>query len=98
MQKTIPAHLASTYQLIQCAFPHGIDNQMYFPLLRILYEHMSDRNLAQVISEYSGKDYYGVLNDIYGVGELGTVLPEGIDSVKQKLMNCNYYENWLAGE
>lgn len=42
MQKTIPAHLASTYQLIQCAFPQGINEQIYLPLLKILYEHMSD--------------------------------------------------------
>jgi hypothetical protein len=36
MQKTIPTHLASTYQLLQRAFPNGIDEQFYLLLLSIL--------------------------------------------------------------
>lgn len=68
MQKTIPAHLASTYQLIWCAFPQGIDDQRYLALLSILYKNMSDRSLAQVVAEYTGKDYHFVLNDVYRVG------------------------------
>jgi len=30
MQKTIAPHLASTYQLLQCAFPQGIDERQWF--------------------------------------------------------------------
>lgn len=97
MQKTIPAHLASTYHLIQCAFTQGIDEQMYFPLLSTLYEHMSDRSLAQVIAEYTGKNYHIVLNDVYQVGTMGAFSSEVIDFVKQKLMSCDY-EKWLADE
>ena len=97
MQKTIPAHLASTYQLFQCAFPQGIDDRGYLPLLSILYTNMSDRSLAQVVAEYTGKDYHIVLNDVYRVGSMTTFSSEVIDSVKQKLMSCNY-EKWLADE
>ena len=97
MQKTIPAHLASTYQLIQRAFPQGIDEQIYLPLLKILYEHMSDRSLAQVIAEYTEKDYYGVLNDVYRVGSIDAFSSEIIEFVKQKLISCGY-EKWLADE
>lgn len=97
MQKTIPAHLTSTCQLIKCAFPQGIDEQIYLPLLKILYEHMSDRSLAQVIAEYTGKDYYRVLNDVYRVGSIDTFSSEIIEFVKQKLMNCGYQE-WLVYE
>ncbi|MEH2251649.1 DUF3349 domain-containing protein [Nostoc sp.] len=97
MQKTIPAHLASTYQLIQCAFPQGIDEQRYLPLLSILYKNMSDRSLAQVVAEYTGKDYHFVLNDVYRVGSMTNFSSEIMDSVKQKLMSCNY-EKWLADE
>lgn len=97
MQKTIPAHLASTYHLIQCAFPQGIDELMYFPLLSTLYEHMSDRSLAQVIAEYTGKNYHIVLNDVYRVGTMGAFSSEVIDFVKQKLMSCDY-EKWLTDE
>ena len=97
MQKTISAHLASTYQLSQCAFPQGIDDQKYLPLLSILYKNMSDRSLAQVVAEYTGKDYHVVLNDVYRVGSMTTFSSEVLDSVKQKLMSCNY-EKWLADE
>ncbi|MEH1790446.1 DUF3349 domain-containing protein [Nostoc sp.] len=97
MQKTIPAHLASTYELIQCAFPQGIDEQKYLPMLSILYTNMSDRSLAQVIADYTGKDYHIVLNDVYRVGSMTTFSDEVIDSVKQKL-NTPDYEKWLADE
>jgi hypothetical protein len=97
MQKTIALHLVSTYQLVQCAFPHGVDEQLYLPLLSILYEQMSDRNLAQVIAELTGRDYHVVLNDVYRVGAIATFSPELIDSVQQKLMGCNY-ERWLADD
>jgi hypothetical protein len=97
MQKTIPTHLASTYQLLQRAFPNGIDEQFYLPLLSILYEQMSDQNLAQVIAEFTGRDYHAVLNDVYRVGATPIVSPQSIDLIQQRLMSCNY-EAWLAGE
>ncbi|MCE2696336.1 MAG: hypothetical protein PX483_04700 [Nostocales cyanobacterium LE14-WE4] len=46
MQITISPHLQSTYKLIQNAFPKGIESQSYLPLLALLSEEMSDRNLA----------------------------------------------------
>ncbi len=96
MQKTIPTHLVSTYQLLQCAFPQGISEQFYLPLLSILYEEMSDRNLAQVIAEFTGREYPAVLNDVYGVAAKPTFTPELIEAVQRKLMSCNY-EKWLTG-
>ena len=97
MQKTIPAHLVSTYQLLQCAFPQGIEEQEYLPLLSILYEQMSDRSLAQAIAEFTGRDYQIVLNDVYRVGTAETFPSKGeevLNSIKQKLMCCDY-EKWL---
>jgi len=95
MQKTIPAHLISTYQLLQCAFPQGIEDQEYLPLLSILYEQMSDRSLAQVIAEFTGREYHTALNDVYRVGAAETLrVGEVVDSINQKLMRCDY-EKWL---
>ncbi|MER3494558.1 MAG: DUF3349 domain-containing protein [Mastigocladus sp. ERB_26_2] len=97
MPKTIPAHLVSTYQLLQCAFPQGIEEREYLPLLSILYEQMSDRSLAQVIAEFTGREYYAVLNDVYRVGTGGTFpseVEEVLNCVKQKLIRCDY-EKWL---
>ncbi len=97
MQKTVPAHLVSTYQLLECAFPQGIEEQEYLPLLSILYEQMSDRSLAQVIAEFTGREYHTVLNDVYRVGAAQTFLSEVeevLNGVKQRLMPCDY-EKWL---
>lgn len=91
MQKTIPTHLVSTYQLLQCAFPQGIEEKEYFPLLSVLYEQMSDRSLAQVIAEFTGREYSAVLNDVYQVGMEGSF---GGEEVKQRLIRCGY-EKWL---
>lgn len=92
MQKTIPTHLVSTYQLLQCAFPQRIEGQEYLPLLSVLYEQMSDRGLAQVVAEFTGREYPAVLNDVYRIG-----MAEGsfaVEEVKQKLIRCGY-EKWL---
>lgn len=97
MQKTIPAHLASTYQLLQCAFPQGIDDQDYLPLLSILYEQMSDRSLVQAIAEFTGKEYHIVLNDVYHIGAIAAFSAEVTDPIKQKLIHCDY-EKWLVEE
>jgi hypothetical protein len=97
MQKTIPTHLTNTYQLIQRAFPQGLDEQVYLPLLSILSEQMSDRTLAQVIAEYTGKDYHGVLNDVYQAGSGIESSTETIEAVKQRLASFGY-EKWLADE
>lgn len=97
MQVTLAPYLLSTYKLIQCAFPDGIDSEYYFPLLALLYNEMSDRCLAQVISQYTGQDYYIVLNDVYGVGSTNVPSPEAIVKVKQRLLACGY-EKWLKEE
>jgi hypothetical protein len=97
MQKTIPTHLVSTYQLLKCAFPQGFSEQFYLPLLSILHEKISDRNLAQVMAEFTGREYHAVLNDVYQAASTSTFSPELIEAVRQKLMDCNY-EEWLVGE
>jgi hypothetical protein len=97
MQKTIPTHLVSTYQLLKCAFPQGFSEPFYLPLLSILHEEMSDRNLAQVMAEFAGREYHAVLNDVYQAASTSTFSPELIEAVRQKLMDCNY-EEWLVGE
>ncbi len=47
------------------AFPHGIQSDVYFPLLTILEPELSDRHLASVIAALTDKEYSQVLNDIY---------------------------------
>jgi hypothetical protein len=84
-------------QVIYCAFPQGIDDRIYLPMLSILYKNMSDRSLAKVVAEYTGKDYHVVLNDVYRVGSITTFSSEVINLIQQKLNDCDY-EKWLAEE
>ncbi len=93
-QKTVPAHLVSTYQLLQCAFPQGVEDREYLPLLSLLYEQMSDRSLAQAIADFTGREYHLVLNDVYRVGSMSAFSAEVMDAINQKLIDCDY-EKWL---
>jgi diketogulonate reductase-like aldo/keto reductase len=94
MQITISPHLQSTYKLIQNAFPKGIELQSYLPLLALLSEEMSHRNLAEVVAYYSGKDYSVVLNDVYRVQLIDVPTSEAIANLREKLLICGY-EEWL---
>ncbi|BAY40396.1 hypothetical protein NIES2111_47790 [Nostoc sp. NIES-2111] len=94
MQLTIPPHLQSTYKLIQCAFPNGIEAEDYEPLLALLSEEMSDRNLAEVIAYYVGKEYSVVLNDVYRIQSINIAKAEAIDNLKNYLLTCGY-QQWL---
>lgn len=94
MQITISPHLQSTYKLIQCAFPKGIEPQNYLPLLALLSEEMSDRNLAEVVAYYSGKDYSVVINDVYRLQSINIPTSEAIANLKKRLLICGY-EQWL---
>ncbi|MEH1933577.1 MAG: DUF3349 domain-containing protein [Nostoc sp.] len=94
MQITIAPYLLSTYKLIQCAFPNGIETQDYFPLLALLDDEMSDRNLAEVVAHHTTKHYGIVLNDVYRVRTTDVPKAEAIDKLKQHLLVCGY-EEWL---
>ncbi|UKO99639.1 DUF3349 domain-containing protein [Nostoc sp. UHCC 0870] len=94
MQITIPPHLQSTYKLIQCAFSDGIEAENYDLLLALLSEEMSDRNLAEVIAYYVGKDYRIVLNDVYRVQSIAVPKGEAINNLKKVLLSCGY-QDWI---
>jgi transposase len=88
--------LKSTYILLDKAFPNGIDERHYFSLLKVLYEHLSDRNLAEVISKVSGKAESIVLNDIYKVAA-NIVTCEEVPTVIEMLNFCGF-SKWIEEE
>ena len=94
MQITISPHLQSTYKLIRSAFPKGIEPQNYLPLLALLSEEMSDRNLAEVLAYYTNKDYSVILNDVYRVQSIDVPTSEAIANLKERLLICGY-KQWL---
>lgn len=94
MSETIPSYLINTYKMLESPFPDGIDERTYWLLLFVLHENMSDRILARVIADFTGKDYYKVLNDIYRVATLETLSADEMETIKQQLIDHGY-EQWL---
>ncbi len=64
-QNQLPQPLWSAARMLRSAFPHGIPDTAYGPVLALLYEHFSDRHLAQLMADATGKDAARVLNDIH---------------------------------
>jgi hypothetical protein len=94
MLESLPSYLTDTDRMLASAFPNGLDDDAYWPLLFLLYENMSDRSLARSIAHFTEKDYYRVLNYIYSVTTLQTLSTEAIERVKQQLIKHGY-ERWL---
>lgn len=93
----LPPHLRTTYSLLQSAFPQGVDRQVYLPLLALLAEHLSDRNLAEVMACAFGIDYEHAVNDIYRARSTAVPSPAAVEKVKQQLLPFGY-ENWVRDE
>ncbi|MBZ4377081.1 DUF3349 domain-containing protein [Corallococcus interemptor] len=90
--------LMSTVALIKRAFPEGVTEADYLPLLTVLYPHMSDRNLAMVVGHFVGQAYPLVLNDIYGVGGGSKpASPDGVAAVQGRLVAAGL-EEWIKEE
>ena len=60
----IQDHNRPTYILLNSAFPGGVPEPFYLPLLFVLYEEMSNRSISRVISFVTDKEYSEVYNDI----------------------------------
>ncbi len=97
MQSTTIHELTSTIKLIQRAFPDGIQEKWYLPLLTILEPELSDRNLASVMANVTDKEYHIVLNDIYKVKSQPIKDITLLESTRSLLDNAGY-QQWLEEE
>lgn len=85
---SIPAHLVSTADLISKAFPEGVQETDYVPLLAVLYPHMADKNLAEIVSLLTGRDRGVVLNDVYAAGAGVGLDPDAVAAVRARLVTA----------
>jgi len=93
----VPKHLESTYRMISSAYPNGIDESKYFPLIAVLYEYVSDRNLAEVISLFTSKKIEVVLNYVYRSQSTNKPHEYEIESIKRELTPFGF-EKWTEEE
>lgn len=63
MEEQVPPELRTAYSAICGAFPHGVPDDDYFPLLAALHGDFSDEALANVMAAVTGKDAVVVDND-----------------------------------
>jgi hypothetical protein len=90
-----PAGLESTYRLIASAYPDGVPEDSYWPLLTLLNEGMSFRPLARAVSHFTGKDYAHVYNDVLKINAAMVKPDEAeLERTRQRLVSCGYDE-WL---
>ena len=95
--KGIPPGLESTYALLRSAYPKGIPEQEYFAVLRLLYDYMSHRGLAQVISLLGGKEYMEAYNDVGGCVTDLAPDEQTLQAVRGKLV-AHGYDEWVKEE
>jgi Protein of unknown function (DUF3349) len=84
----VPAYMTSGYALVNRAFPEGIADETYWPLLSILGEEMSDRSVARLISYVTEREYANVLHDMLRVQSTDAPSAEEIKRVKDRLRAC----------
>src|SRR5262249_1488074 len=92
---TLESELLETETMIRAAFPSGIPEDEYFALLALLYEGMSFRTLATVMSYITGKPYPVVYNDVLGAVSEPELSAATIDQVRRKLQEHGY-DAWVA--
>jgi hypothetical protein len=94
MQPTVHPSLQSTVDMLRKAFPNGIPPQELLSVLRLLYDNMSDRNLAFVASVLTEQPSEVMLNKVYDAAGLSADDPRVLrmrDHLKQY-----GYDDWLT--
>lgn len=92
---TVPEYLHETFALLSRAFPGGIAEDEYIPLLAVLARHLCDENVAIVAAELTGRDRGIVLNDVYAAQECSESID--VDRVVRRLETAGFRE-WLSKE
>jgi hypothetical protein len=85
----------STARLIQCAFPEGLIDAEYYPLLYLLTREMSLRAASSFVGMLVGADYMYIYNDALGASSRDfEPNMEILEGLKSRLESCGFYK-WL---
>lgn len=86
-------YITMSIDMLRQAFPKPPTNSEYLALMRIMAPHMSQRNLADVLVIFTGRDDAKVANDVLGIG--GMALDEQEVQRVQRLLDGAGFEVWL---
>ena len=96
----LPDYFKSSYEMVRAAFPEGINDDNYYPLLFLLSEGMGQRGLARFMAALTGNPISRVYNDVLGVQSPVPAYkpaPERIEELKRRLQ-AHGYDEWVAEE
>ena len=86
--------LATTWALIERAFPCGVPPGDIDAVIHLLYDHMSDRQLSEVMARLSHIEVQVALNRIYQVAS-SPPPADRIDTVRTALRAAGF-DAWAA--
>ena len=83
--------------MLQLAYPAGLPAGDYFAVLSLLYEHMSNRCLAEAVALTFGREYIVVWNDVAKAVTTHVPKPETMERVRDRLRLAGY-DQWIHEE
>jgi hypothetical protein len=86
----VPEYLANDVRAIRAAYPQGVPQEEYEPLLYVLCESMSMRNVAHTLELCGIRDYSGAYNDIQGIAYNHAQYAEAAKPVLERLMRHGF--------
>jgi hypothetical protein len=96
MSVVLPKHLESSISMLASAYPTGIPTAEVLPVMRALYDHMSDRCLAKALGIMLGEDYALLLNRVYEAAQLD-ISSAPVQAVVE-LLERHGYREWCDEE
>lgn len=86
----------ATLEFLKCAFPNGLDEEEYFPLLHVLLGDMTIRAASWLVGILLSKHYMDIYND--ALYAKSSYVPDStvVESLTKRLEECGYSE-WLKG-
>ena len=83
--------------MLRAAFPNGVAEADYLPLLAVLYEGMSFRGVANVMAKFTGRPYASVYNDVLGAASDQGPTEDAKGSVRD-ILRKHGFDAWVAKE
>ncbi len=88
--RDVPDYLMPYIKMLRCAYPKGLSENEYFPLLGALGQIMNHRGTANVVSAFVGREYGIVFNDVLASQSSRIPDPQAVASVVERLKPCGF--------
>ncbi|MEU0936063.1 DUF3349 domain-containing protein [Embleya sp. NPDC005971] len=84
----VPRHLERTLSILESAYPRGMPDEDYLPVMRVLAEGMSIRNLGDVMFAFT--TFTEAHHDAYGIGGDQESTDPDVRRVRELLVGCGW--------